>query len=291
MAIDLNVFFNEELKTYPRAASNYEKLKSVRTKEFKFDQYSVYVHFNPARAVSSLAKLDAKSIAERPCFLCEKNRPSEQGLIDYQNRFDICINPFPICTRHFTIISKLHESQRLNDEKITYLYKLAKDLDGWIILYNGAKSGASAPDHFHFQAVNPDYFTYPVETPMPGLIHKISFTSSSASEAEKRLKDKLSELSGGKWQSLECDNVADSCEPQLNLFCEYKNGGFTTTIFPRICHRPHQFYDDEPTRLMISPGAIDMTGHLIVARTEDFEKINKEVLIDVFHQVSGNIKK
>lgn len=284
--INLNDFFRSELKTYPRATENYEKLKYVRTKEFSFGEYCVYVHFNPARAISSLAKLDAKSIAERPCFLCEKNRPKEQGAIDYKGAFDICINPFPICTKHFTVISKKHEFQRLNDEKIEYLYSLSNDLDGWIVLYNGAKAGASAPDHFHFQVVNPDYFNYPVETPMPGLINKISFFCKDADEAMAELKRQLLTLSDGKWRSLNIGDTADSNEPQINLFCERKKGGFMTTIFPRNCHRPRQFFAEDETKLMMSPGAIDMTGHLIAAREEDFEKIDKSVIEDLYKQVS-----
>lgn len=286
---NLESLFKSELINYPKAAENYKKLEQVETKEISFGNYSVYIHFNPARAVSSLAKLDAKSIAERPCFLCAKNRPAEQSSIDYKGLFDICINPFPICNKHFTIISKKHELQRLNNEKIDIFYSLASEFKGWVVLYNGAKSGASAPNHFHFQVVNADYFTYPIETPMPGLINKISFSSLTADDAAKELKETLLKLSDGKWLSFESGDPADSCEPQINLFCEYKNGQFITTVFPRNCHRPRQFYEDESTRLMISPGAIDMTGHLIVARKEDFDKISKEVLIDVFNQVSRKI--
>lgn len=286
---NLESLFKSELINYPKAAENYKKLEQVETKEISFGNYSVYIHFNPARAVSSLAKLDAKSIAERPCFLCDKNRPPEQGSVNYMGRFDICINPFPICDKHFTIISKKHEFQRLNNEKIDIFYSLADDFKDWVVLYNGAKSGASAPDHFHFQVVNADYFTYPIETPMPGLINKISFSSQTAADAAMELKETLLKLSDGKWLSLESSDPADSCEPQINLFCEHKNGQFITTVFPRNCHRPRQFYEDESSKLMISPGAIDMTGHLIVARKEDFEKINKEVLIDVYNQVSRKI--
>ena len=286
---NLESLFKSELINYPKAAENYKKLEQVETKEISFGDYSVYIHFNPARAVSSLAKLDAKSIAERPCFLCAKNRPAEQSSIDYKGLFDICINPFPICNKHFTIISKKHELQRLNNEKIDIFYSLASEFKGWVVLYNGAKSGASAPDHFHFQVVNADYFTYSIETPMPGLINKISFSCQTADDAAKELKDTLLKLSDGKWLSLKSGDPADSCEPQINLFCEYKNGQFITTVFPRNCHRPRQFYAEDESKLMISPGAIDMTGHLIVARREDFDKISKEVLIDVFNQVSRKI--
>lgn len=268
---DLHKYLQEQLEVYPLAATNYEKLKSVRTKEFKFDGFSIFVHFNPARAVSSLAKLDAKSIAERPCFLCEKNRPAEQGSIDFKGRYDICVNPFPICTEHYTVISKIHEPQKLNDSKIEDFFDLAEACKGWLALYNGAKSGASAPDHFHFQLGCVEYFTYPVDTPMPGLINKVSFFCKTKNEAVAKLKETLSTMSDDK----------------INMFCEYKNGGFMTTIFPRACHRPRQFFAEDDTKILISPGAIDMTGHLIVAREEDFEKITKDILIDVYRQVTA----
>lgn len=267
---DLHKYLEEQLLVYPKAAENYGKLKLIKTKEFEFDGYKVFVHFNPARAVSSLAKLDAKSIAERPCFLCEKNRPAEQGSIDFKGKYDICVNPFPICTEHFTVISKIHELQKLNSDKIEDFFDLAEDFKGWVALYNGAKSGASAPDHFHFQLGCAEYFTYPVETPMPGLINKISFFYKTKSEAAIKLKEILNTLS----------------DDSINMFCEYKNGGFMTTIFPRACHRPRQFFAEDDTKILISPGAIDMTGHLIVAREEDFNKITKDILIDVYNQVS-----
>lgn len=282
---DLHKYLQEQLLVYPKAAENYSKLKQVKTKEFDFGDFKVFVHFNPARAVSSLAKLDAKSIAERPCFLCVKNRPAEQGSIDFNSRYDICVNPFPICTEHFTVISKIHEPQKLNSDKIDDFFDLAETFKGWVVLYNGAKSGASAPDHFHFQLGCTEYFTYPVETPMPGLINKISFFCKTKSESIAKLKETLNTLSDGKWNP-DATTLEDAFEPQINLFCEYKNGGFMTTIFPRACHRPRQFFAEDDTKILISPGAIDMTGHLIVAREEDFDKITKDILIDVYNQVS-----
>ena len=51
---DLNFLFESELKSYPKAAENYKKLELIETKEFDFESYRIYVHFNPARAVSSL---------------------------------------------------------------------------------------------------------------------------------------------------------------------------------------------------------------------------------------------
>ena len=276
--MNLHTFLQEQLAAVTIAKANYEKLKQIKTKEFDFGDYKIYVHFNPARAVSSLAKLDAKSIAERPCFLCAKNRIEGQTAIDFKGEYDICINPFPICDEHFTVVSKLHEPQNILG-KVRDFIDLAKMYPDFIVLFNGAKSGASAPDHMHFQLVNQDYFPYPVETPMPGVIEKIVLQSNNAEELETLLLEQLNRLQ-------QPDELPAS---HVNLFCQYKNDGWTLTLFPRIQHRPRQFFSEGDDRLMMSPGAIDMTGHLIAAREEDFEKITKEVIVDIFEQISGSV--
>ena len=274
--MNLHIFLQEQLEKVPVAKANYEKLKQIKTKSFQFDGYEIFVHFNPARAVSSLAKLDAKSIAERPCFLCPKNRIEGQTAINFKGKYEICINPFPICDEHFTVVSKIHEPQSI-DGKIRDMIDLAKEYSDFIALFNGSKSGASAPDHMHFQLVNKDYFPYAIETPMPGVVEKIVLHSSNADELETKISAEINRLNHE-------DELPAS---HVNLFCEYKNNEWVFTIFPRIHHRPCQFFSEGEDRLMMSPGAIDMTGHLIAAREEDFEKITKEVIIDIFKQISG----
>lgn len=277
--MNLHRFLQEQLAAVPIANANYEKLKQIKTKEFDFGDYKIYVHFNPARAVSSLAKLDAKSIAERPCFLCAKNRIEGQSAIDFKEKFDICINPFPICDEHFTVVSKIHEPQSIKG-KVRDFLDLAKQYPDFIALFNGSKSGASAPDHMHFQLVNKDYFPYPVETPMPGVVEKIVLRSNNAEELEAKVNAQLELL----------QREGELPASHVNLFCEYKNDQWVFTIFPRIQHRPRQFFSEGDDRLMMSPGAIDMTGHLIAAREEDFNKITKEVIVDIFEQISGKNK-
>ena len=101
--------------------------------------------------IDLITKTDKVSIAARPCFLCSKNRPSEQGKIDFGDQLEILVNPFPIFKLHFTIASVNHIEQRFLINAPQML-KLAKLLQGFMVIYNGPECGASAPDHFHFQA-------------------------------------------------------------------------------------------------------------------------------------------
>ncbi len=267
-------FFDDELRSWPLAAKNYAALRDIRIKEFDFGNYNIRVQFNPARAVSSLAKLDTKSIVGRPCFLCGKNRPIEQRSIDFKGKYDILLNPFPICNRHFTIASKNHEPQ-LIQRRLGDMLDLAEQMSGYTILYNGAGAGASAPDHMHFQAGNSDFFPYPFEMEQSGLIRKVSIISADKKEIEDWFELRYKEL-----------QTKINCEPLMNIFCRKESKAWILTVFPRIKHRPTQFFAEGEEQLMISPGAIDMAGTLIVTREKDFEKITPQDIVNIYHQVS-----
>ena len=147
--------FHEQVSNWELARVNYAGLKTVKTKTFSFGDFEVNVQFNPARIVSSGAKVDAKTIAERKCFLCAVHRPAEQRAIDFGD-YEILVNPFPIFPEHFTIPRKEHVDQQILPY-FTDMLVLAKAMDDYLIFYNGPKCGASAPDHMHFQAGTKDF--------------------------------------------------------------------------------------------------------------------------------------
>lgn len=68
----------EQLVSWETARNNYAALSGVQVKELNVNGILYKVQFNPARIVSSGAKVDAKSIKERKCFLCPANLPAEQ---------------------------------------------------------------------------------------------------------------------------------------------------------------------------------------------------------------------
>lgn len=265
--------FDEQISSWSQATKGYAALKEIRTKIFDFGAYSIKVQFNPARAVSSLAKLDAKSIEARPCFLCVANRPIEQQFIEFKGKYDILVNPFPICDKHFTIASKKHEPQLIQGH-VEDMLDLAQAMPGFIVLYNGPRAGASAPDHFHFQAGNVEFFGNQMDIFQDGLIEKQVIVSNEKASLESSFNELYKELQ------------TDEQEPMMNLFCQYKTNGWVLTVYPRKQHRPKQYFAEGIEQLMVSPGAIDMTGILIVAREEDFEKITKADIEDIFKQVS-----
>ncbi|MFA4924523.1 MAG: DUF4922 domain-containing protein, partial [Ignavibacteriaceae bacterium] len=100
---------------WERCKNGYATLDSVEVKVFQFENFSIKVQFNPGRMISTSAKVDAKSINERKCFLCKDNLPKEQQAVEYKDDFLILVNPFPIFPEHFTLPSIHHTKQNIEN--------------------------------------------------------------------------------------------------------------------------------------------------------------------------------
>lgn len=288
------LLFLEQKQSWSLAQNNFEGLKTVQTKRFYFDDFEVLVQFNPARIVSSGAKVDAKTIAERKCFLCTENRPPEQKGVDLGS-YILLVNPFPIFPEHFTIPHKDHIDQQIKDY-FTDLLEIAALLSEYLVFYNGPKCGASAPDHLHFQAGTKDFLPlvndykrlkstfgklidqgvdYEVYTLNNYLRTVWCIESSSTASAE---------LAFGKlFASLQKN--ADT-EPMMNIVCSFENGKWFTFILPRANFRPWQYTADDEQQLMISPATVEMSGVFITPIEKHFQKICKEDIISIFEQSS-----
>lgn len=304
----------KQLATWPLAAQNYRALESVRTQSFDLGGFTVRAQFNPARALSSSAKIDAQSLRERKCFLCPENLPVEQERLPFGLRYLVLCNPYPIFTEHFTIPSREHAPQRILP-RIDDFLELTRRLDQFTLFYNGPRCGASAPDHAHFQAVtrmampldfevittssdtSPQSFAvmshrhYPA-SPLSG--------SDDTSEAPARLrlltgnlrpgfiieaseKDEAANLFRHIYAALPVPEGED--EPMMNLFGIYSESRWLLTLIPRRRHRPWQYEAEGKDHLLSSPGAADIGGLFITPLEEDFEKITPALLTDVYQQV------
>jgi len=290
----IDSLFTRQLREWELARLNYSQLEKVRIRNLDFGTFEVFVQFNPGRIRSSAAKVDAKSIEERPCFLCEKNRPTEQRGIIFENRLTILVNPFPIFNRHLTVPSISHTDQRIRNNFDTML-SLSEAMSSYTVFYNGPQCGASAPDHFHFQAGNNGFI--PVESDFRNVKHTTLLFSEPGIEVWK-WKDYLRgiiTLRGNDRKKLGwifdrfftrlSEIQPDRPEPMLNILTEHSLDGWIIHIIPRKLHRPSQFFAPGDDQIMISPAAVDLGGVVIVPREEDFNRISKSDIEDIFRQV------
>jgi len=273
----IDQLFIEQQRDWEQLKVAIEQLGQVKVKAFNWgNELKVDVQFNPARITTAWAKVDKSSIEKRPCFLCEENRPKVQSGVPFLDKYIILVNPFPILPKHLTIALHSHVPQRIR-RKVGDMLTLAELLPDYIVSYNGPKCGASAPDHFHLQAglKSPILMTGENE-----LRSCLVIESSSKQEVEDRFEDVYQYLHSRQ---------PDEEVPLLNLIAFVENHNYVLHIFPRKAHRPKQFFEEGKRQLLISPGAIDMAGLIITTREEDFDKIKKEDIEDIYSQVSMSI--
>ncbi len=151
---DISKFIHDQLSVWPLAAANFRNLKDAENREMTIGGLRVKLQHNPARIISTAAKLDKSSISHRPCFLCTENRPAQQSNIRFEGRkgrvYHILVNPYPIFPEHLVIARDQHVPQSIWHH-YSDMEKLASHFPGYTFFYNGPHSGASAPDHFHYQ--------------------------------------------------------------------------------------------------------------------------------------------
>ena len=267
----VNQLFEEQLTNWPLAKNNYCVLKHVKVKTLEVNACRFLVQFNPARIITSAAKVDPKSISERPCFLCSVNRPAEQSGIPFKDDYQILVNPYPIFPMHFTIPTNEHTPQ-LIASRYGDMLDLALQLDDFIVFYNGPKAGASAPDHFHFQAGNKGVL--PVETTQ-NWNNAIYIQSGNKHEMVHRFEQ--------IYHSLPLQ--PDETEPKLNILAWCENQNLKTYIFPRKKHRPACFFAEGDDNMLISPAAVDLSGVLITPLEKDFERITGKMIENILKEI------
>lgn len=291
---NITKLLHDQVSNWELARTNFEGLKTVRTKSFSFDDYDVKVQFNPARIVSSGAKVDAKTIAERKCFLCAANRPAEQKSVEFGD-YEILVNPFPIFPEHFTVPRREHVPQRIKPY-FTDMLRLAQALDDYLVFYNGPQCGASAPDHMHFQAGTKDFlplvndYKRLKDTHAQLLVESETFQLFSFNDylrAVYCIESTDIESARDSFEKLYTHYSTDENEePMMNIVCTFEVDKWYTFVLPRKAFRPWQYTAEGDQQLLVSPATVEMCGIFITPVESHFERIAKEDVESILEQVS-----
>jgi hypothetical protein len=289
---------NDQKLHWRQLADGYKALELVRSRTIVCHGYSVSVQFNPKRISSTGADLDPKSIQRRPCFLCLENLPEAQKGILVQENFLLLCNPMPIFPQHFTLSSIHHVPQEL-ESSLVVLLDIAKNLSpDYTVFYNGPKSGASAPDHMHFQ-VGPRR-ALPIEVDAVdmhrrkrlyyqnhiagSLLTEYGRTALIIESTDKeRLLGFLGNFLNG-WKKI----LNSSEEPKMNLLVSYQEDVWRLIILPRRKHRPEVYFKEGEDRVLISPAAVDLGGLLVTPLEKDFLRSDAKLIEDIYEEVSDS---
>lgn len=322
---DIEKFAHDQFSVWPELASAFRALKSARTRQLPLGGLNVTLQYNPERIASSVAEVDPESIAKRKCFLCTENRPEIQRFFPFEGRkgrrYEVIMNRYPIFANHLVICSADHTEQSIWHRYVDML-DMAREMDGYIVYYNGPSSGASAPDHMHFQACPKGYLPLErsvdrllriiaaseTESGVPNKSERCDVPSQIAADIEYIASVQDAQLFHYKhftrgvfalrartsksmakmfYRLLDCAPfIGDEKEPRFNVFTYFSEGEYRSFVVLRSKVRSRHFYAEGEDHYVISPGAADVAGFVPVPREEDFERIDKDTLADIISEVS-----
>ena len=311
---DAERFFKEQLETWPEAAARFAELgEKVESRELRHEQTALGVQHNPCRIVSTGAKMDKTTVRQRPCFLCDHNRPAAQRELPVERTVQILVNPYPILPGHLTIPTRRHVPQDFSRFG-TLLPRLAWKMPRHVVFYNGPRCGASAPDHAHLQAGLRGVI--PIERDWRQYESALQKVYPSAEEGAKGLD--AAEATDGVYlvKGYACPGFAiratsekasrdlterllgllpvakGANEPDFNALCWRQEASPTvpahlvTVVFARRRHRPACYTAKGEEQMTISPGAVDMGGLLITPHEEDFTRLTYRTAQAILREVA-----
>ena len=289
-------FFNRQVETWDDARHRYQQLQGVKTRELVCDAITINVQWNPARIASTGASIDKETIAKRPCFLCEANRPKEQIKKIIDEHFELLVNPYPILPTHFTVPSLRHEPQRILGN-YGEIFNLLDEYPEMMVFYNGPKCGASAPDHAHFQAGTSGVL--PLQRSWQRLSRNLTpILEDENGEGIWNINDypvaallikSNTKKSGQRLFNILYNSLPQNegeTEPMMNVVSWRVAEQYLTVVFPREKHRPDCYKAEGEAQYLVSPGALDMAGLIITPRQEDFERLTSDKAEAILREVA-----
>jgi hypothetical protein len=296
----IEFMYRQQRESWNMARNHYRQFESIERREIEFGSFRFILQHNPARARSTCADLSKTVIENRRCFLCASNLPDDQKGFTILNKYLMLVNPFPIFNQHLTISNFNHIPQQI-ENRIIDLLEMTRMLPTFTLFYNGPLCGASAPDHFHFQAAQKGVM--PIDTEIEKLtrdqkkiiIDKEDFTAYTIPGylrnciiMESDWKEPIDYFFAQLIKKLPFNQEAG--EPIMNLIASCNEGRFRLIVFPRKAQRPSCYYREGADRIVVSPASVELGGIVVTPREEDFQRITLKDLEEIFGEVSLDYK-
>ncbi|MBS1811372.1 MAG: DUF4922 domain-containing protein [Acidobacteria bacterium] len=295
LPVRVPALIQQQLATWPMLRNATEALAQVQYREFDVKGSRVLAQFNPARIVSTAAKVDTASIQARPCFLCAENLPAEEKGVLFGNNYVVLCNPFPVLEDHLVISEQAHTPQAIAP-RFTDLLELTQAMGSeYFTLYNGPACGASAPDHHHFQACsrkNIPLFTEVENWPRDYVLRESDLEVFTLHDYRLNILvasgSKMDTIATWFHRSLHrlASLTAATAEPLLNLVVTYDPHHWMVYLFPRKKHRPACYYAEGEEKLTISPAGIDLTGVLVVPDPHHFARLTAPHIAQIYEEIT-----
>jgi len=299
LASRMKALYDQQKRIWARLRRGHEDMRKAQIRRIELENQWVLCLHSPHRIESVSARVDVHSIANRPCFLCPQNLYDQEKGLPYGDDYAILCNVSPIFDFHLVITHRDHVPQQIEGHLDDAL-RLVQDLSPqFVLIYNGPRCGASAPDHLHFQAFPRG--NLPLEdqiwgdhpSQIPGIVTGREGILMAAPHGFSRRfltfdSDHRGALSFWFHRTLEtlAKTTGMTGEPMINLVMAYHEGQWRMILFPRERHRPRCYHNRGDRQLLISPGAIDMAGVFVIPRENDYHRIDARILRGIYEEVT-----
>jgi hypothetical protein len=173
------------------------------------------------------------------------------------------------------------------------MVRLAQELCGYTVFYNGPKCGASAPDHMHFQAGSMDFLVLPSMvldnkrktvlefggdslSVVDSLPMRFFVIEADTPEAAEKFFDAL-------YEALPVQPGDD--EPMMNILSFDMPHANYVVVVPRKRHRPSFYGTEGDDTMLFSPASVDMGGLFVMPREKDYNRMNRDLARRVYSEV------
>jgi len=290
----LKALVKHQSEHWPAFQQAVKSLAGLRRREISVQGNLVSLQHNPRRIGSVSAIVEGGEIEKRPCFLCSENAPAGQAGLMLTPNYVLLCNPAPIFASHFTIAALEHRPQCLVGEVEVFLEHAELLSPEMAVFFNGARAGASAPDHLHFQACP--------ATALP-LMKSLAAVGECLSGHVLPVAAETREFAGTVFVLLiarERHALEEMLSHALKLYEETQPGSgelvnviawfqkplWLVGLFLRRRHRPSCYYAEGPENLLVSPGAVEMAGVIVLPRGSDYAKIKEQDVLRIYQEVS-----
>jgi hypothetical protein len=293
--------FKQQSENWDLLKAGLAALHDVKTNKFLFNGYEIHTQFNPLRINSTSADVSSEAVNNRACFLCAENLPAEQQGLLYNEKYLILCNPYPIFSEHLTAACTVHKPQRIK-KSFADMLRLSRDFKDYCFIYNGPESGASAPDHLHFQACKKD--TLPIDFDYEGMKNEYGTEIVSNALSVFAIDDGIRRMLSIESVSVRhlskafkeiynlYSNISrNHVEPMMNIITSFgEESGWRVIIFFRKKHRPDAYFKEGDGNILVSPASIDLGGVLITPLEKDFIKIDKDIVSGILGEVALGVE-
>ncbi len=301
---EITKFLQDQLSVWPLASSNFRSLKQADVKQIKVFDLPCLAQHNPCRIASTTAEVDPVSLSSRPCFLCVAHRPAPQFHIKFEGRkdrhYNVQVNPYPIFPNHFVIARDIHSPQSIWHNFVDMM-DFARKYPDYLVFYNGPHSGASAPDHMHFQAIPnsllplqkavDDFLSGSPEPLTSGQDAKLYHFNGYCRGVYVLRSDTPKSLAKLFYRLVDsAPMVEGESEPRLNLYIYCHAQEYRCFVILRGEVRSHHYYAKGEDHLTMTPGAADMAGYFVCPKMDDFQKLDSSLLEQMLSEVSISAK-